>query len=190
MIDREKKLKLSNINSEIKRHQELRQEAINKKDLPAIKTSQNELDKLMNEKQTINKPNEAVQTVKKDQIGHIGSVKAHPLTGNKINQIAVDVGGKKATGSPISRGAKRMVFDAHEKSNGQLGYRYSDYTKDHNYESTKNYGEQTEFIQTRSEIHRNLNISEKVLDMEQKILNANFNGHHSDDEDDEIKKHK
>lgn len=114
------------LDQKVKRQLDLRQQAIDKNDQSAIRTHEKKLSLLNSKKETsmvnINRAlGSNAQTVRKDDIAYLGANNAHPLTENKVNQVAVDVGGGKQTDSGAEvRGPKRFIWNIYEKPNGEI----------------------------------------------------------------------
>lgn len=133
------------------------------------------------------------ESFKKSDLKKMGANNVHALTGNKNGQIAVDVKDE----SSMSRGASRMIFDASTDKNGETSLKFADFTNNHDYKRTNNFG-QSDFPKYQANILDQTKSNENVIDLNrsvqinnQKIIDLDHDDKNDDDnQDDDNKKKK
>lgn len=129
---------IDNYDSQIKTQNELKQEAIKAKNIPAIAEHQQNADNLIKLKREEIKSFQNIKPqVQKSDIQKMNSDNAHFLTGYNDGQIAVDV----KSSDMNSRGKIRATFDYDVDKQGRAQFKFSDYTNKHAYSEMHGYGE-------------------------------------------------
>ncbi len=129
---------IQDYDNRIKSETVLKQTALDAKDYSATKQHTKNVENLVAQKRADMKSFQAMKPVyQKSDITHMNNQNAHFLTGDKVQQVAIDV--KPSADAP--RGLTRATFDYNVNDQGRGLFRYADYNNKHQYEHMAGYGE-------------------------------------------------